>query len=467
MEPNVILAAGYTRQSKGKERSISEQEADIREACGEKGWQLREIYSDTVSASRFARKERTDWPRLMASVAAGELGVVILWEPSRGDRDLGPWADFLSCCRDTGTLIHVISHDRTYSAGNGSDWKALAYDGVDSAHESEKMAQRINRTIKSQATQGKPHGHLTYGYERIYGEHDRKFVRQQPDPAQAPIVVEIFTRFAGGTPIKVLADDLTARGVPAPKGAPQWERSVIRKILANVAYIGKRQWNAQVFDAVWDPLVDLATFYAVKRILEDPARKTTRPGGARWLLSYLAVCDVCGGPLSTQPHGDGKGARHPLYRCWRNACVFIRVDHLDAYVTGRVLRLMSEVTFTGDDREALELRGRAAEMQARLDASAREVAGGGMSAHAYAIIEGRLLPEIARLEKEADEMAIPLPMRGVSLGQWDELDIAVRREVIRAAYEIRIRKRATPGKGFDADRVIMTLRQESAAEDAG
>ena len=77
-------------------------------------------------------------------------------------------------------------------------------------------------------------------------------------------------------------------------------------------------------------------------------------------------------------------------------------------------------------------------------------------------MEAETPAEIAKLNKEADAAAIPLPMRGVSLGQWDELDIAVRREVIRAAYEIRIRKRATPGKGFDAERVIMTLREHDS-----
>ena len=44
-----------------------------------------------------------------------------------------------------------------------------------------------------------------------------------------------------------------------------------------------------------------ATFYAVREILTDPARKTTRPGRAVHLLSVssAAVCGVCSGPLAT------------------------------------------------------------------------------------------------------------------------------------------------------------------------
>ena len=39
------------------------------------------------SASRFATRERKDWARLLADLAAGRFGVLMLWEASRGDRD--------------------------------------------------------------------------------------------------------------------------------------------------------------------------------------------------------------------------------------------------------------------------------------------------------------------------------------------------------------------------------------------
>lgn len=463
----VTLAAGYTRQSKGKERSIEEQEAAIRETCTERGWQVSEIYSDTVSASRFSHKERADWTRLLADLKAGSFRVLVIWESSRGDRDLETWAALLARCRECKVLIHVIAHEHTYNMANPRDWRTLAEEGVHSASESELISQRVRRTIDSQAAKGKPHGRLRYGYRRVYDMDTRELKAQVPEPDQALIVSEIFTRIAAGVPIKTIADDLTARKVPAPRSAAKWERSVVRRIALDPTYIGRRSYNGQMFDAIWPPLVNEVTFFAAKRLLEDPARKTTRPGRARWLLSYLATCDVCGAPLAVQPHGDGKGAKYPLYRCSARACVFIRVEHLDAYVKGRVLRLMSEVTFTGDDKKALVLRGEAARLQADLDDKARACAQGHISTRSYALMEADTLPRIAKLTKDADAAAIPLPMRGVSLGQWDELDIAVRREVIRAAYEIRIRKRATPGKGFDAERVIMTLRQDSATEATG
>ena len=97
-------------------------------------------------------------------------------------------------------------------------------------------------------------------------------------------------------------------------------------------------------------------------------------------------------------------------------------------------------------------------MQASLDASARLAGEGKIEPRAYAIIEAGLLPKIRGFTKAADAVAVPLPMRGISMDDWDNLDLAVRREVIRAAYEIRLRTRRTYARGFDKDRVVMNLR---------
>ena len=470
--PEPLLAAGYTRQSKGKERSIAEQEASIRETCTQRGWPVR-IYSDTVSASRFSRRERADWARLLADLKAGAFGVLVIWEASRGDRDLETWVALLARCREQGVLIHVITHDHTYNMANLRDWRTLAEEGIDSASESEKTSTRIRRTMDSQAALGRPHGKVTYGYKRVYDKDTRELREQIPHPEQAPVVKEIITAIGGGVPIKSITDGLNRRGIPAPAGGDTWSRYVVRRIALNPAYTGKRSYNGVLFDAMWPPLVNPVVFQAAIDVLTDPKRLTTRPGRARWLLSHIAVCDVCDAPLAALPHGTGGRSSYPMYRCTGQACVFMRMDWLDAYVTGRVRRLMSTVTFTGNDGEALKLRSEAAKLQASLDASARLVGDGEMEPRAYTIIEARLLPKIRGFIKAADAVAVPLPMRGISMDDWDNLDLAVRREVIRAAYEIRIRTRQTYARGFDKDRVVMNLRlgdqiaQAPAAEESG
>jgi uncharacterized pyridoxal phosphate-containing UPF0001 family protein len=67
---------------------------------------------------------------------------------------------------------------------------------------------------------------------------------------------------------------------------------------------------------------------------------------------------------------------------------------------------MSEVTFTGNDGEALKLRSEAAKLQANLDASARLVGRGALTPRAYAIMESEGLPQIRKLTKAADAVAL-------------------------------------------------------------
>jgi site-specific DNA recombinase len=82
------------------------------------GWQIAAEYEDAVSTSRFARKQREDWPRLLADIEAGRLDVVVLWESSRGSRRAAEWMAFLDLCRDRQVRIHVTSHGRTYDMSN-------------------------------------------------------------------------------------------------------------------------------------------------------------------------------------------------------------------------------------------------------------------------------------------------------------------------------------------------------------
>jgi hypothetical protein len=75
------------------------------------------------------------------------MDVVVLWESSRGGRELEEWAAFLNACRRTGTGIYITTHGRLYDMANGRDWRSLAEDGVDSAYESEKTSVRIRRHV--------------------------------------------------------------------------------------------------------------------------------------------------------------------------------------------------------------------------------------------------------------------------------------------------------------------------------
>ncbi len=93
-----VHARDYLRVSldrSGRARSLEEQHADHQRAAEEYGWVLDgDSYRDTsVSASRYSRKVRDDFNRLITDLEHDRFGaqVLMIWESSRGSRRVGEW----------------------------------------------------------------------------------------------------------------------------------------------------------------------------------------------------------------------------------------------------------------------------------------------------------------------------------------------------------------------------------------
>lgn len=455
-------AAVYARQSHGKERSIEEQEEIGGERCAEEGWPVAEVYIDRTSASRFARRTREDWPRLLADLEARRFGVLWIWESSRGDRDAEQWMGLLRRCRTSRVMIYVETHERLYDMARPRDWRTLADEGVDSHYESEKTSLRVQRDLRMNAAKGRPHGVTLYGYERIYDSRTRELVEQRGHPEQVPNVREVFRRFACGEPISCIEADFAGRGILSNNGRP-FTRATIRQMLTNPGYIGKRRagstqadrsYTAE-YDAVWPPIVDEATFWRVQRILGDPARKVTRPGRLKWLLSYLGRCGECGGHLSAAKDGQ-------LYKCAEKSCTYISREQLDRFVTEWVIAYIEKygknalARGASSDKRAVEAQAEAEKLQAQLDDMAADL---GLSARTLAIREAQLLPKIAAAQERARRASTP-PVLADMITEadirkaWHRAPLPAKRDVIKALVTVDVRKPAHRGQ-FVADRVAI------------
>src|SRR5258707_13672162 len=126
---DVITAALYQRVST-TDQALGRQYEENRAAVARHGWRAVEYEDPGQSASRFARPgggaSREQWGRLLADLAAGKIGVLVLWEASRGDRQLAGWAQLLDTCRKHGVLIPITSQDHTYDLSRAREWRTRA-----------------------------------------------------------------------------------------------------------------------------------------------------------------------------------------------------------------------------------------------------------------------------------------------------------------------------------------------------
>jgi site-specific DNA recombinase len=380
-----LIARDYLRVSKrdrsGRERSPDEQHEDNLRHAGDHDWTLGESYRDVGSASRYARKGRDDFSRLLTDLQADRFAadVLILWESSRGSRRVSEWVELIELCVERGVRIYVTTHSRIYNPANTRDRRSLLEDAVDSEYEAGKTSDRLQRSHAARAAEGKAVGRLSYGYKRVYD--DGKLIGRAPDTT-AQHVRELFDRFASGVSMRAIALDWQARGIVNGQGRP-FTGPQLRDMLRNRVYIGERVhmpgqisrwWRApelaEITPGQWEPVVDREVFFAVQAILNDPARVTTRPGGAKHLLSMFTVCDTCDGPMCVLTQRG-----RSVYRCRAKGCAQVYKDELEEFALVAIEHYLSSPDIYRQpegDGSAVELQQARAEL-AELRAHYREL----------------------------------------------------------------------------------------------
>nr|WP_119589244.1 recombinase family protein [Streptomyces scabiei] len=354
------MAREYLRVSKGRgrtARSITDQHRDNLASGEDHGpWTWGEPYKDTGSASKFARKQRDDFERLLGDLRNGAFGkpgdILVLWEISRLARETGRGVELVDACEAGGYLIHITSHERTYNPANYQDRHSLIGGINDAEKEARLLSVRTLRGLNSAAREGRPQGQVPFGYRRDYEVVDGRPrpVSQYPDPVEGPLVEELFTRVAGDgetlpEPIYAIARDWASRGVVSRDrvvdgetvpGKPFTPQS-LRSMLLRPGYAGLRKHNGTLVPEQWEgwtPVVDRALFERVQAILADPARRTYTGEHIRHVLSMTIKCDVCGGYMAVMTRRKNGRKAALGYQCHPKGHVWVRKDEVDRIIIG-------------------------------------------------------------------------------------------------------------------------------------
>jgi site-specific DNA recombinase len=440
----------------GRARSLEEQHADHVRVAGEQGWILVEdSYRDeSVSASRYSRRVRDGFDALIADLEGDRFGarVLMMWESSRGSRRVGEWVRLLELCEQRSVSIFVTTHGRCYEPGNGRDRRSLLEDAVDSEYESAKISTRVRRAAAANAVAGRPHGRIPYGYRRVFDPQTRAFLAQEPEPGEAVVVAELYHRLIQGHSLKGIARDFQERGIQTRSGVA-WSAQHLRSLAIKPLYAGLRSHIPgrrggdrmvdldTLYEGQWPALVSRADWFAVQRLLRAPERKTTRPGRAKHLLSFIGRCGVCRGKLTVAYHEGGEA----LYVCGGKGCVRIVQADLDTLAEQVMLDYLAQpdvidVLHAGeedDDRELSAVRDQLSAVRARHEQLADAAAAGSVSVATLIRAEPPLLAEITTLETRERELSTPSALRGlIESGidvahRWSATPMSTRREVAR------------------------------------
>ncbi|MFG2978815.1 recombinase family protein [Streptomyces sp. NPDC048331] len=468
-----------SRDPKKRGRSVGDQLHDGRDLADTWGWPVVEEFKDTgVSATRYAHKARDDFDEMLTGIKERRVRLVVAYEASRYYRDLEVYVRLRNACAEADVLL--CYNGMIYDLSTATDRKLTAQDALQAESEGDMIRERNLRTVRINATAGKPHGRTLDGYRRRYDPDTGDLIDQVEDIERSPLIRRLFDEAEAHRSI---------RGIAVRCGDDGWytrdgkaiTRTFVLGVLRNPAYIGRRVFRGrELCDATWPALIRPAQFQAVQAYLDQEDRTWARGQDSepRHLLSGIALCGLHpelageGAEPVMRPYVNGKSWS---YRCELKAHVSINEAMLHDAVTEAVVSRLEDPVYAAGFREkpaqaaADAARNRLVSLERQLD-EAREMASQfdesgapALSVASLAALERQLMPLIAKARQEAQgPQGVPLVLRNL-IGApdvseaWDDMELEQRRAVIRRVVTIRVYRSATQGaRRLTPDRVRLS-----------
>ena len=236
----------YSRYSTDRqtEASIVDQQRRCHEYAISRGWRVAADFVDE-GISGAAMGNRPGLQQAMMALQAGDILLVADLTRLSRSQELAPLLDTL---RFRG--VRVVGVLDGFDSDSPHARMQAGLSGLMSDELRASIRLRTHSALQMRANGRRPTGGKVYGYDPA----------GQVIDAEAAIVREIFERTAAGDPMRIVTNDLNARGIPSPgarwnrterRADGRWLISALNAMLQNERYIGRVVWNRSVW--VKDP----------------------------------------------------------------------------------------------------------------------------------------------------------------------------------------------------------------------
>lgn len=302
-------AAIYTRVSTAEQKqegvSLDMQEAQCRQRAEQDGAATIEVFSDPgFSGSRA--ENRPALQRLLSRLA--DFDMLYVWKLDRLSRSASDYVTISKALQEANVGFVSVT-EGVGGSGAAGKLTLLLLAGVGEFF-LDLLKENVAAALDQNAVQGKHHGELPFGYRRPRDAGGNIITKGliEPDPEQAPILQDIFRRYAEGESLSKLAAWLNT--LPGRQHR-QWSSAALGHILRRRTYIGEILWDGEIYEGMQEALIDWQTWSTVqKRLMENrgvPASARKRS------LSPLFRCGVCGSCVRVAWHGPKSEYRR--YEC--------------------------------------------------------------------------------------------------------------------------------------------------------
>lgn len=302
---NAVIYARYSSDSQ-REESIEGQLRECREYAEHNNMTIVGTYIDRALSAKTA--DRPEFQHMIKDSAKELFEIVLVWKLDRFSRDRYDSAHYKHILKKNG--VKVISAKEHISEGPEGIILEAMLEGYAEFYSAE-LSEKIHRGQKENALKGKNNGGgIPLGYLL-----DKKAQKLVIDPTTAPLVVEVFEKYADGKSVRSIVEDFNARGLKTKRGQP-FNINSFSSLLKNRKYIGEYRYQDVVIEGGVPAIVPEDLF---NRVQERMEKNRHAPAMAKakedYLLTTKLFCGKCERMMVGESGKSHTGAMHYYYKC--------------------------------------------------------------------------------------------------------------------------------------------------------
>ena len=334
-----VIYARYSSDSQ-REASIEGQLRDCKDYAERNGITVVGTYIDRAYSAKT--DDRPEFQRMVQDSARKIFDAVLVWKLDRFARNRYDAVYYKRQLEKNG--VHLVSVMEPISDGPEGIMIESLLIGM-AEYYSAELAIKVARGERENALKCKYNGGVVpLGY--VIGKEDCLY---HIDPETAPIVQEIFTRYADGEPAEKIAASLNERGLRTRTGKPFVKNSFFQ-IFKNRRYIGEYSYKDIVIPGGVPAIVDQALFDRVQERFTKNKITHGRPAkeAINYLLTTKLSCGKCGTLMGGESGTSHMGTTYHYYKCGKAkrkgqahcSLKAIRKEPLERFVVDTAVKLV-------------------------------------------------------------------------------------------------------------------------------
>lgn len=456
MDPqNAALYCRLSYAPDGSLEKVERQEADGRDLAARINWRVGDVYCDNSRSAWQRNRKRPAWDQMLLDIRAGLRDGIIVYHGDRLIRQ--PWDLELLLQLADDRRLPLASVSGTRDLSSSDDRFILRIEAAQACKASDDTSRRVLRGLQARAERG----HAQVGSRRPFGfgaptgdtgsTGKPLFDVSRHVPDEVKVIREATDRLLAGQSLGGVVAWMNT--VSTTTEGNRWQPAAVKRLLLSPRVAGLVEYRGSLHPAAWEPIV---TPVQQEDLRADLRRKAKRHGyhgrARRYLLSGVAECSGCDHPVGVK-RTNGR----LQYYCRNPECpvsLSRKIDLVDEYVIGRVLRRLSEPGFVealhaeradpdvSAEIVALELRKQSVSDQLADLADFPEL-DAGLLVRSLASFDRKIAELRGRQETSARQRLL-LKMAGMTRVAWDAEPVDVRSETVRMLFRVAL---LPPGRG--------------------